>query len=233
MTNRDLAGPPGPELSFRRHIPAGARDGCAVLVLLHGRGSNEGDLQGLASLLPDDVILVTPQAPFAAGPWGYGPGWAWYRYIAEDRVDDPTLAGSLEALDGFLESIADSLPVRMGPLVLGGFSQGGTTSLAFALTRPGKIAGVANLSGFLVRSPMVAVDERGAKGLKVFWGHGRLDPNIPFALGVSGRERLREAGASVEAFDHPSGHTITAEEVAAFRSWVEGLTRGGTGVPVE
>ena len=225
MMTRDSTGRPGPELPFRLHVPGGVRDGSALLVLLHGRGSSEDDLQGLAPFLPDDTILVTPRAPFAAGPWGYGPGWAWYRYVAEDRVDDPTLAGSLDALDGFLESIADALPVRSGPLVLGGFSQGGTTSLAFALTRPGTVAGVANLSGFLVRSPMVAVDERGANGLKLFWGHGRLDPNIPFALGVSGRERRRQAGAEVEAFDHPSGHTITAEEVTAFRSWIEELTR--------
>jgi phospholipase/carboxylesterase len=225
MMTRDSTARPGSELPFLTHVPEGVRDGSALLVLLHGRGSNEGDLQGLAPLLPKDTILVTPRAPFAAGPWGYGPGWAWYRYIAEDRVDDPTLAGSLDALDGFLESIADSLPVRPGPLVLGGFSQGGTTSLAFALTRPGSVAGVANLSGFLVQSPMVAVEERGAKGLEVFWAHGRIDPNIPFALGVSGRERLRAAGATVEAFDHPSGHTITAEEVTAFRSWIEGLTR--------
>jgi len=225
MTTPDLTAQRGRKLPFRLHVPGGARDGSPLLVLLHGRGSNEGDLQGLAPLLPDDTILVTPQAPFTAGPWGYGAGWAWYRYIAEDRVDDPTLAGSLDAVDGFLGSIKDSLPVRTGPLVLGGFSQGGTTSLAFALTRPGTLAGVANLSGFLVQSPMVAVEARGAHGLKVFWGHGRLDPNIPFALGVSGRERLREAGAMVEAFDHPSGHTITAEEVAAFRTWIEEVTQ--------
>jgi len=225
MTTRNLTGRRCPELPFRLHVPEGARDGSPLLVLLHGRGSDEGDLQGLAPLLPDDVVLVTPQAPFTAGPWGYGPGWAWYRYLAEDRVDDPTLAGSLDALDGFLESITNSLPVRTGPLVLGGFSQGGTTSLAFALTRPGTLAGVANLSGFLVQSPMVAVDGRTTNGLKVFWGHGRLDPNIPFALSVSGRERLREAGATVQAFDHPSGHTITSEEVAAFRKWIEELPR--------
>jgi phospholipase/carboxylesterase len=197
------------------------RPGAPLLVLLHGRGSDEEDLQGLKPLLAPGTTLVTPRAPFEAAPWGYGPGWAWYRYLDEDKVEPDTLERSLGALDRFLTALSEELPEPPGPLVLGGFSQGGTTALAWALTRPGRAVGVANLSGFLVGDPELPLEA--AKGLPIFWGHGREDRNIPFELARRGRDRLTRAGARVTALDHPGGHSVTAEEVRALREWVEGL----------
>ena len=114
--------------------PGGAAEGDTVAVLLHGRGSHKGDLQGLRSRLPDDWTVVTPQAPHPGGPWGYGPGWAWYRYLEEDRVEASTLEAGLDALHGFLDDLPDLLGFLPGRLVLGGFSQGGTVSM---VVRPG------------------------------------------------------------------------------------------------
>ncbi len=218
---------PREPLSFKLHAPPDARDGSPVLVLLHGRGSDASDLQGFAPILPDGWIVVTPQAPFPAAPWGYGPGWAWYRYVAEDRVVEETLEESLTALDAFMGTLDDLLPVRPGTRILGGFSQGGTTSLAWALSRRGGLGGVVNLSGFLVDTPSVAVTPESVASLRVFWGHGERDPAIPFALALRGRERLVSAGCPVETFDHPGGHSITREELAALVGWVQGGTDRG------
>ena len=198
----DLApGSPGVEVS-------------TVAVLLHGRGSDKHDLQGLRSLLPADWTLVTPRAPFPAAPWGYGPGYAWYRYIEEDRVEPGTLADSLEQLDEFLGGIPRLTGLSPMRLVLGGFSQGGTISLAYALSRPGAVAVALNFSGFLVSS--AALDETGGAPppTPIFWGHGTGDPAIPFALAEKGRNRLRRAGAKLLARDYRIGHWIAAEEVA-------------------
>lgn len=211
----------GNPLVFASHVPDGARDGSPALVLLHGRGSDEQDLLGLAPLLGADTIIVTPRAPFPAGPWGYGPGWAWYRYLEEDRVQEDTLQTSLESLDLFLKALDQALPIRPGKRILGGFSQGGTTSLAWGLTRPGEVVGVANFSGFLVSSPLVPVGQDGSENLPIFWGHGRLDPAIPFALADRGRRRLEESGFKVEKWDHPAGHQITRDEVDAFLGWLD------------
>jgi phospholipase/carboxylesterase len=204
---------------------AGGAGKAPVVVLLHGRGSNEEDLQGLHPFLGPSVTLITPGAPFPAAPWGYGSGWAWYHYINEDRMVPETLDASLAALDGFF----DGLPARlgtsaasMGPLLLGGFSQGGTTALAWALTRPGRVAGVLNLSGFLAAVPVVddALHAGHGQGLSVFWGHGEHDPAIPFFLGLRGREALERHGAQLTRFDHPGGHTITPGEAQAIQSWI-------------
>ena len=213
-----------PPLSAEVSVPREARDGATVAVLLHGRGAHQGDLQGLDGHLPPGTIVVTPQAPHAAGPWGYGPGWAWYRYLQEDRVDGETLRGSLAALDGFLDGLPETLTVKPGALLLGGFSQGGTTSLAWALTRPGRVRGVLVFSGFLVDDPQVPLTPETTTGLSVFWGHGTGDPAIPHTLAVRGRERLRQAGVEVEGRDYPMGHSIAPRELADASAWMEALT---------
>lgn len=212
-------------LGFDLSLPPGAADGATVAVLLHGRGSHRGDLQALRPHLPEAWTLVTPQAPHPGHPWGYGPGWAWYRYVAEDRVEDPTLTWSLQTLDRFLGRLPEILGFRPERLVLGGFSQGGTSSLAYALTRPGTVAGVLNFSGFLVDSPVLSPAAMADASVPVFWGHGTRDPNIPHRLAVKGRARLEEAGAPLAARDYAIGHWIDPAEVADAVAFVEALER--------
>lgn len=198
-------------------------DGATVAVLLHGRGSHRGDLQALRPHVPDSWTLLTPQAPHPGHPWGYGPGWAWYRYVAEDRVDDDSLEWSLAALDRFLSGLERRVGFTPERVVLGGFSQGGTVSMAYALTRPGAVSGVLNFSGFLVDSRLVSPDALHPRATPVFWGHGRRDPAIPHALATRGRERLRSAGVPCTARDYDMGHWIEPGEVAEAVEFVEAL----------
>jgi len=205
--------PGRPSLDSVMDRPEGASDGSTVVVLLHGRGSNRRDLQGLRSLLPASWTLVTPEAPFPASTWGYGPGSAWYRYVEDDRVVEGTLDESMARLDDFLGEVPELVGFEPGRLILGGFSQGGTTSLAYALSRPGSAAVVLVFSGFLVAHAVL--DETGAAppAVPIFWGHGVADPAIPIALAEKGRARLRHAGASLVARDYRIGHWIAEEEV--------------------
>lgn len=200
-------------LEFDHREAEGARDGSPVAVLLHGRGSHRGDLQGLGSRLPDAWTLVTPQAPHPGEAWGYGPGWAWYRYLAEDRVDGESLERSLEALDAFLDTLPATVGFTPGPLILGGFSQGGTVSMAWAFTRPGRATAALNFSGFLVDGPLLDGDVLSPRSTPVFWGHGLQDPAIPHALAERGRARLTGAGVPHQGRDYPIGHWIAPDEV--------------------
>lgn len=201
--------------------------GSTVLVLLHGRGADRHDLRGLYPALPDDTVLVTPEAPHPGAPWGYGPGWAWYRYIAEDRVVADTLRHSLEALERFLTDLPAHLGFEPSRVVLGGFSQGGTMSLAYALTRPGSVAGVVMLSGFLVDAPeIVPVQGEALAGVPVFWGHGTHDPAIPLTLGIRGRTALLDLGVDVMAHDYPMGHQISPRELSDLADWLR-FSAGG------
>lgn len=208
-------------LEFIVRKPPEATDGSPVLVLLHGRGSDMEDLQGLSRVLPSGGTLVTPQAPFRGAPWGYGPGWAWYRYLGRDHAERESLASSLVALEEFLETIDERVGFRVGSLVLGGFSQGGTTSLAFAITRPGRVAAVVVLSGFLPVDDSLGGDPAALAGTPVFWAHGTHDPAVPFSLAEDGRRRLQSAGIAAETRDYPMGHWVTPEEMEDLKGWLE------------
>ena len=81
------SGTGGGGLAYDLALPDAPADGGTVVVLLHGRGSHKGDLQALRPVLPDDWALVTPQAPYPGAEWGYGPGWAWYRYLGQDHAE--------------------------------------------------------------------------------------------------------------------------------------------------
>jgi phospholipase/carboxylesterase len=213
-------------LEYESQIPEGAEDGAPLIVLLHGRGSDRHDLVGLRRGLPAGSILVTPQAPHPGAAWGYGPGWAWYRYLGEDRPEPESFEESQRLLHDFLDQLPSRLPIAPGPLVLGGFSQGATMSLAHALRRPGEIPHVINFAGFLANHPSVSVTPETVAGTRIFWGHGSVDPNIPLTMAEVGRRALRLAGADLETRDYPIGHWIEPEELADATRWIEsGIAR--------
>lgn len=210
-------------LSYAQAVPEGAGEGATLVVLLHGRGSDEQDLLGLAGHLPQGTLLVAPRAPFPGAPWGYGPGWAWYRYQGEDRPEPESFEQSQRELAELLQALPGELPVRPGRVVLGGFSQGGTMSLGYALRNPGAVDGVLNFSGFLPSHPTVRPAPDSVRGTRFWWGHGRADPNIPFALAERGRAALLGAGADLAAHDYAIGHWIAPEELQDAVGWMQSL----------
>jgi phospholipase/carboxylesterase len=201
--------------------PPSPGDGTPVVVLMHGRGADASDLAGLRSWMPDQVSLVLPRAPFPGAPWGYGPGWAWYRYAGDDRPEAESFRTAQAALDDLLAELPSRLGYQPGPVLLGGFSQGGTMSIGRALRRPGQVAGALNFSGFVPTHPDVPVTSESVRGTPIFWGHGTQDPAIPFTLAERGRKALLDAGAELEAYDYAMGHSISPEELRDAVGWME------------
>ena len=213
-----------PDLEVRTRIPDGATHGTPVVVLMHGRGADMDDLVPLGRAFPDSVAVVFPQAPHPGAPWGYGPGWAWYRYEGGDRPEAESFRSSQAALDALVDGLPRRLGFRPGPVVLGGFSQGGTMAMGYALRHPGAVPGVLNFSGFVASHPDVAVTPETVAGTAFWWGHGTRDPAVVYdPLAVRGRERLREAGASLEARDYPMGHGIIPQELDDALAWLGGV----------
>lgn len=207
--------------------------GAPTLVLLHGRGADRRDLAALRPHLPASWTLVLPEAPFPAAPWGYGPGWAWYRFLGRNRPEPDSFEASLSALDVFLDGLPALVGDDVGPVLLGGFSQGGTLSLGWSLAKagghldesdaeaPAHPAGIINLSGFLADHPWSKPASGALTGLRLFWGHGTADANIPFELAVEGRAALEPTGIELVARDYPIGHWIDGAELRDLVTFVE------------
>lgn len=185
-----------------------------------------GDLLGLAPVLPGRGTLVTPQAPNPGFQWGYGGGWAWYRYLGEGKANPADFHRSLDKLEGFLQKLPEHVGFDPGPVVLGGFSQGGTMSLGYAITRPGSVDGVAVMSGFLAGDDVLEKDLGALASTPIFWGHGTQDPMVPHILAEEGRRRLQEAGLGFEARDYPIGHWVVPEEIQDLKAWLGSAVPG-------
>jgi phospholipase/carboxylesterase len=221
----------GQALVYDLHLPDTPADGAPLAVLLHGRGSDKTDLAGLRSFLPGEWIVVLPRAPFPGAEWGYGGGWAWYQYLGGNVPEPESFELSLHAVGRMLAALPASLPVKPGPILLGGFSQGGTVSTGYAVavssgllvpeggTAYPTVPMVANLSGFIAEHPLVRVGPRSVKGMRFFWGHGLHDPAIPFAFAAQGRASLIAAGADLFARDYHTGHWIEPQEMADLVAW--------------
>lgn len=207
-------------LEYQIALPENVRDGAPLIVLLHGRGSHMGDLMGLRPFLPENAILASPQAPFSGLAWGYGSGWAWYKFLGRNRPEPDSFQESVQHLKSFLQGLPERLPVTPGRLVLGGFSQGGTMSLAYSLMNPGQVAACINFSGFLADHPSVRATPEAVKGTRFFWGHGVADPAIPFSLAEEGRSMLKAAGADLTEGTYQMGHSISHEELQDVVRWL-------------
>ncbi|MBA2292018.1 MAG: dienelactone hydrolase family protein [Gemmatimonadales bacterium] len=203
-------------------IEKGTED-APVILLLHGRGSDERDLFPLGRELHPTATVVSVRAPFPGAPWGYGGGWAWYKFMGGTTPDPESFAAGQEALDAF---VTDELPEKLGhtptQLVIGGFSQGGTSSLAHALRNPGTVAGVMVFSGFLADHPSIDVARIGTT--PVWWGHGTADSAIGFDLAEAGWKSLTAVDAALATITRPGmGHSIDAEELKSAREWLAGV----------
>lgn len=209
-------------MKYEIRLPATQRATSApLIVLMHGRGASRMDLMPLGKHMPDDAILVFPEAPFEAAQWGYGPGSAWYRFLGRNMPEPESFTQSLAELDELLHEIKEKHDIDEKRIVVGGFSQGGTMGIAYALSRPGSVAGALNFSGFLADHPGVSVQAENVAHAKFFWGHGLHDPAIPFALAVEGREVLKRAGAALTSHDYDIGHWIDEQELIDAIEWLK------------
>jgi phospholipase/carboxylesterase len=203
---------------FPHRIRPARGDPDGILVLLHGRGTNEHDLFPLLDFLDPEARLVgiTPRAPLSLPPGGSH----WYIVREVGFPDRDTFFPTFDALAGWVDGLPEALgaPPR---LVLGGFSQGSVMSYALALAsgRPSPVALIA-LSGFLPVVEGLELDLESRRGLPVAIGHGSFDPIISVEFGREARERLEQAGLDVVYRESPMAHSVDPAFLQELAPWI-------------
>ncbi|RFU44836.1 alpha/beta hydrolase [Paraburkholderia sp. DHOC27] len=195
----------------------------ALVVLLHGVGSNARDLLPLADswreALPDVAFVsFDGSQPFDGG--GAGRQWFSLREVNETnraaRVVD-----AYPALRRMLENELEHWQLTFSSLALVGFSQGSIMALHHVATREEGLAAVVAYSGRLAST--VAARTR----TPVTLVHGVEDLVIPVLELERAANALSDAGFAVAAFALPEiGHTISADGLVLGR---DALVRGFTG----
>jgi phospholipase/carboxylesterase len=186
-----------------------------LVVLLHGRGSDERDIAALADHLPPGPAYAAVRAPIAEGG-----GYAWF---ANRGIGRP-LPESLDETMGWFRAWLDDVAPAGRPVVLVGFSGGAAFAGGLLLADPGRYAGAAVLYGTLPFDAGVPTTPGRLAGASVLVVHGDEDTVIPRELLDRTWDYLTgESGAATVARRTPGGHGITVQALTALRAWTAGV----------
>ena len=192
-----------------------------TILALHGRGSNESDLIGLARYLPKEFLWISPRGTFSLGPDAY----EWYRVKIIGKPEPEQVASALETLDNFIDQILVTYPINPQKLFLLGFSQGSILSMCYMLGRPNKVAGVVAQSGYIPKNISNDEDfqiiESDLKDKPIIVTHGREDSMIPVDWARASRDFLQNLGIYLSYYEFNMGHNISTESISVINTWLE------------
>ena len=213
MTTPHSSAPQHPAGPAHVVATAGSTDATAPLVvLLHGRGSNERDIIGLAEHLPAGPAYAAVRAPITEGG-----GYAWFANRGIGRPVPESLAETM----GWFRAWLDDVAPAGRPVVLVGFSGGAAFAGGLMLADPARFAGAAILYGTLPFEAGVPVSPARLAGVPVFVAQGEQDTVIPRELlARTWSYLLTDSAAPAYARRDPGGHGITAQTLAELSGWI-------------
>ncbi|GAA2156816.1 phospholipase/carboxylesterase [Humibacillus xanthopallidus] len=203
-------------------VTAGSGDPTAPLVvLLHGRGSDESSIIALAPHLPVGPTYAALRAPIREGG-----GYAWF---ANRGIGRPVAESLAETMTWFRQWLGGVAPSGR-PVVLIGFSGGAAFAGGLLLSDPQRYAGAAILLGTLPFDAGVPVSTGRLDDKPVFVSQGEQDVVIPRELLDRTWTYLHdESGATVTSRRDPVGHSLTDATVDALGTWLAGVANHPAG----
>jgi len=198
-------------------------DNPPLLIMLHGYGSNEQDLFSFANELPDELLIISAQAPLSLGFGSY----AWYtiHFNSSDASkfsDIPEAKSALSKIDQFIDEIIEKYKVNTNKIFLFGFSQGTILSTAFALNNPDKINHVIALSGYVNPELLKEnYEQQNFSSLDFFVSHGSVDQVIPVTWARNTPEFLNKLGIQNSYQEYQVGHGVAPQNFYDLNSWIK------------
>lgn len=205
-------------LVYEERAAAAAPSG--LLVLHHGRGTDERDLLPLADVFDPErrLHVASVRAPLKLPG---SPGFHWYIVPRVGYPDPQTFAGAYGALAGVHDELWERTGLTPEQTVLGGFSMGTVMSYALGLgsDRPAP-AGIMAFSGFIptVEGWEPSLEDR--TSTRVLIAHGRNDPVIGVEFARQARELLDGAGFDVDYRESEATHSIDPADIPRAAAWL-------------
>lgn len=204
------------------HYDERRADGTAhgLLVLHHGRGSDERDLLGLADVLDPEQRLhvVAPRAPMHIPG---SPGYHWYLVPRVGFPDHDSFHAAHNALAQLHDELWQRTGVTPAQTVLGGFSMGSVMTYALGLdgARP-SVAGLLPFAGFIPTVDDWAPDFAAHTDTRVLLSHGRADGIMSVDFARQADAQLRAGGMTTEYQESDVGHSLDSKHLQRAVAWL-------------
>lgn len=187
-----------------------------TLVMLHGMTGTSAKMQPLAErLLPSGWEALCPQGEIPHPTRG---GFAWWL-----RAEDPSLplnTDSQRQVEESMQRVIGELPD--GPLIVGGFSQGGAIASALLETDLSeRIVGLVLLGTKTVRPESLAQRLPFLSPRPVVWMHGERDHLVSMEDGVEHAEIFEAADWPVLRLTHEKGHMVNLNQYDELKAAIQ------------
>ena len=190
-----------------------------AIILLHGVGSNEQDLFGLADQLPPDFYIISARGQYTLGTNRY----AWYNVdfsSGKPVFDTKQEASSRAVIMHFVQQMKQQY--HFDEVYLGGFSQGAIMSYTIGLTHPGEVKGIIVMGGRILEEIRPGVTKNDALAhLKVFISHGVQDGTLPIHYAREAKTYLQTLGVQLSYHEYNNmGHQINQDVLNDLNAWL-------------
>jgi phospholipase/carboxylesterase len=183
-----------------------------LVIVMHGRGSNENDLPGLFPYLPEGVVYASLRATLSGAVQGMD-GWTWFPAGLPANPSPSSITDATTAVLGWLDRVEAEFGAPPAIATLG-FSQGGAMAIHLMRLAPHRFAAAVNLSGFSASGSYPGDEALATRRPPLFWGRDVADPMIA-ASGIERTALFVPGFFQVDAHVYSGiGHSISPEELA-------------------
>ncbi len=208
-------------LTYLDYSRAAAEPGAPLLLMLHGYGSNEKDLLGLAPVLDSRFRILSLQAPMAMGEEMY----AWFPLEFTETgitVDREAAIRTGKLLQQFIRDRIEQLRPAGDRVFLMGFSQGSVMSYLTAFCAPEILHGVVAMSGQLPDAEPESGLPEHLEQLPFLVVHGIYDDVLAVERGREASGWLKHHVTDLTYREYPMGHEISDDSLDFTAAWLKG-----------
>ncbi|WP_299053514.1 alpha/beta hydrolase-fold protein [uncultured Polaribacter sp.] len=207
-------------LNYVLREPKKTTENPPLLILLHGYGSNEQDLFSFADELPDELLIVSAQAPLSMGAGSY----AWYS-INFDEINGKfsDLKQAKESIDkiavfiDFIKNKYNTNPLKTFTL---GFSQGAILSYSLSFFYPNKVQHILALSGY-INTDLLPTTISKEITTNYYCSHGTVDQVLPVEWARNSKPFLDNLHLNNVYSEYPVGHGVAPQNFFSLKKWIE------------
>ncbi|NBD24179.1 alpha/beta hydrolase [Paenibacillus glycinis] len=186
-----------------------------VIFTLHGKGSNERNMFGLASALSEAFIIVGIR-----GNRTLGSGYQYYDLKSIGNPIREQFDEAMRELAAFIGAASEAYPIDPGRRYLLGFSQGAILAMSLALTMGDRLKGIVALNGYVPEFVKAEYPLRSVQDVSVFISHGEFDSVFPVGIGRDNAAYFQGLTSRLTFKTYPADHGVPPENQRDYTEWL-------------